>query len=141
MEKNNFIYYNPNPKYLPMKNGKNKSWHKDDWPVRAFCAVTGFSWDISFKHLMESAKRLKDLPTSKEVMGDALSKVGFEFITCGRPKIGEKRDTVSDFAKNHKSDICVCNIPGKFVACFNGNYFDTEDCGNTVVYSYWIKSK
>lgn len=137
----NFRYYNPNPNYVPMKNGKNKAWKHDDWPVRAISAATGFSWDMSFNHLMKCSKKIKDLPSSKEVMNEALSQLGFTFVTCGRPKTGEKRDTVSEFAYKYKDYICVCNIPGSFVTCVNGEYLDVNDCGNTVVYSYWIKDK
>lgn len=136
---NNFEYYNPNPTYMPMKNGKNKSWHNDDWPVRALCAATGFTWDMSFKHLMKYALKNKDLPSSKNVMNDALIPLGFKFVTCGRPKTGEHRLTVSEFCDKYKDNICICNIPGSFVACVNGKYMNTDDCGDTVVYSYWIK--
>ena len=135
-----FKYFNPNPQYVAMKNGKNKAWKRDDWPVRAVCACTGMAWDAAFKRLMTCAHACYDLPTSKPVINKFLTSIGYRFVPGGRPKIGERRPTVSEFATEHASDICVCNTPGKCVCTRNGFYLDTDEkIGDTVVYSYWIR--
>ena len=138
----NFRHFNPNPQYMPMKNGKNKAWKRDDWPVRCICACTNMDWNTAFKRLMTCAHACYDLPTSKTVINKFLTSIGYKFIAGGRPKSGEHRPTVSQFALDHAADVCVCNIPGKCVCTHDGHYWDTDAAvGNTVVYSYWIKEK
>ena len=137
-EHDNFEYYNPNPLYKPMKNGKNKHWYKEDYPVRALCCATNCTWVNAYKTLFNNSLDAWDMPNTVDGFNKTMEKMNFVFKQYGKPNKGDKRITLSEFAKASSGNICIANIANRFVCCKEGKYFDTEDCGDNVVYSYWI---
>lgn len=135
-----FVYFNPNPSYKPFKNGKDKMWTIDDYNVRALCKVIGKDWDTSYDMLSLRAKEMRDVMTSKKVfksiMEDTL-KLGQS--SFGKPKQDQKRPTVEEFCKDHQTGMYVLNLASKVVVIVDGQFYDTEDCSESSVYSWWYQ--
>ena len=122
----NFEYFQPN-------------FHKvGDCHIRCICAATGKSWLEVFDGLVESARRNQWNVGLTENITEYLSTLGFKWYAI-KPKRGERRPTVSEFADNHKSDAYVMRVSGHVVGGKDGKYMDIWDCGDKSLYGYWIK--
>lgn len=136
MKENLFAYYNPNPIYKPLKNGKNKKWNRGDCSIRAICAATGMTWIDAYRFAFESALKVFDVPNFNAGFEQVMKDLGFEKKSY---KTGQKRETVNEFANNHKDVVAILRLSGHYVCCKNGHYFDTWDCGCKTAYNYWVK--
>lgn len=137
-----FIYYNPNPDASVFKSGKPKSWNRDDSVIRAICKVTNKSWSEVYKSLTEIGAKKHDMPDSKDVVLTYLTNANMKFITCGKPKTGEKRLTVEEFAKQYNKGLYIVYLRDYYLAIVDGIVYDTiNNNDNMVVYSYWTLSK
>jgi hypothetical protein len=134
---NFFEYYNPNPTAKVFKNGKPKAWTKEDNAVRVICMVTGKSWEDAYDMLTEEAKKLSDMPSSKEVVAGLLAKEGYMPVSVGKPKTGERRPTVAEFCSAHKNGKFILNIASVMVPVSSGRFLDTEDRSDSSVYSWF----
>lgn len=128
-----YVYYQPNDKDLKDKAG--------DCAIRALTKATGMTWGDVFKWLCEYAIKAQRMPNDeKNVITPALIDAGWEYTKCY-----SKRHTVSDIAKT----FTLCDTPvimyvrsgyrTHLVTSQKGQYFDTWDCGNKLVYGYWTK--
>lgn len=136
-----FTYYNPNPEFKTFKSGKAKSWYKNDFAVRALCAALNISWEESFNMLVNSAKKMHNMPDTKEVFNEVLILNGFSFETLGKPKPGTSRKDISEFMKDKETGTYVLNLASTFVTVKNGELLDVRDLSKEgkTVYSYWYK--
>jgi hypothetical protein len=136
-------HYNPNPTCKFFKSGKPKNWYINDSSVRAVAKVFDKSWEYAYDVLSKTGLTLYDVPTSKQTIHTVLERLGFEFVTLGKPKKGESRPTVKEFIENvDKNSIYVLNLADYFVTVIDGDIYDVSDeCLKSSVYSYWIKSK
>jgi len=120
----NFQYYQPNDHVT------------SDCGIRAVTKALDLTWEDAFKLLAESAIVLKEPAESCDNIDAVLKKHGFLWIPV-KPAKGEKRPTVSDFAKKHP-EKAICRISSHLVATQDGNYYDIWDCGDKSLYGYWI---
>ena len=129
---------NPNPSQKYKKNGNPYQWKKPDCSVRAIAFSLGTDWLTAYNILYDIGRDLLDVPNSLPVMETALQKYGVEKHVCKIQK-GEKRPTVNDIAKQSKNSVFFANLANHCVCIKNGYFYDTWDCGNLSVYSYWEK--
>ncbi len=137
-----FKYFNPNPEFKTFKSGKAKSWYKNDFAVRALCAALNITWDEAYEKLVETGKKLHNMPDTKEVFNEVLLLNGFIFETLGKPKVGTFRKNISEFMEGRDTGIYILNLAGTFVTVKNGELLDVRDLSrdNKTVYSYWYKA-
>ena len=72
-----------------------------------------------------------------EVADKYLKSKGFTWIPI-KPDRGEKRPTVSEFARDHKGTY-VISVAGHLTSCKDGKFYDIWDCGSKSMYGYWVK--
>lgn len=133
-----FKYLNPNPTAKFKKNGEPFRWTKPDCVIRAFTIATGKSWVESYDILCEIGRKNFDVPNSRDVLEEALLNEGFKKCSCKVGK-GESRPKVNDMAKSSSGKIMVLNIANHDVCAKDGFFYDTWDCGEYSVYTYWVK--
>ena len=136
-----FEYFNPNPDAQTFKSGKPKSWGRDDSCVRALCCAKNKDWQTIFTDLTNLAKQYNDMPHSKEVFNSYSTVNGFTHITFGKPTLGEKRPTVSEFADKNSNGIYILYLRDYYVCVKDGVIYNTIDVGKESVYSYWKLAK
>lgn len=119
-------YFNPNPK-------KNKA---GDCVIRAICKATNRDWDSVFTDLIKLAFEMKYMPNDSEVWHEYLKRNGFVRHSL-KVKKGQKRIRVNEFAERHKKGTYILKVANHIVACVDGYYYDTWDCGDCAVYSYF----
>jgi len=125
---NNFEYFQPNT-------------HKcGDCHIRSVCAATGMSWMEVLEGLYQKARIMYEPVGSTETITALLADKGYKWIAI-KPKRGEKRPTVSEFANDHKNEAYVMRVSSHVVGGKNGKYMDIWDCGDKSLYGYWLKSK
>ena len=123
----NFEYYQPND-------------HKcGDCAIRAVSKALNVSWNVSLDILSYSAFKIKEPPTSCDNITEALKMYGFKWVPI-KPKRGEKRPTVSQFAKEHSDSTYICRVSGHIVCAKDGKYYDIWDSGDKSLYGYWEKN-
>ena len=124
----NFEYFQPNT-------------HKcGDCHVRCICAATGLSWLEALDGLYGKARAIQEPVGSTDSITAFLKDLGFEWKAI-KPKRGESRPIVSEFAKKHKNDNYIMRVSNHVVGGKNGKYMDIWDCGNKSLYGYWVKKK
>lgn len=132
-----FEYFNPNPDAQTFKSGKPKSWNREDSCIRALCAATGKTWHEIFDELTKIARKYNDMPDSKEVFNNYCILNNFDYITYGKPAIGEKRPLVSEFADNNANGIYILYLRDYYVCIKDGSLLNTTNVKNESIYSYW----
>jgi hypothetical protein len=135
-------YFNPNPTCKYFKSGKPKNWYVNDSSVRALSKALNVTWDKAYDMLVNTGKKLYNMPTSKQVMEDLLFSNGFEYVTYGKPNKDDKRPNVKQFVEklDNSDKIYILNLADYFVCVINKKVFDVSDtCLKNSVYSYWVK--
>ena len=131
------VYFNPNPKIrFNKRTGEPQKWHLGDCSVRSVCAATGLTWVEAYNKMSESALKVFEPFNCSKGFEQCMLDFGFKKMSY--PK-GKTRETVKEFADNHKNEIAILVLSGHFVCCKNGNYHDVWDCGNKTVYNYYVK--
>lgn len=120
-------YFNPNP---------SKKTDGSDCVVRAICKAEDKEWLDVYKELCELGMELFSMPSSDKVWKTYLERKGYEKFGFKR---GQKRMTVDEFARKHKEGTYILNIANHLVCCENGYYYDTWDCGEYTLYTYYRK--
>ena len=123
-------YYNPNPKKL----GTN------DCVIRSICKATDKDWDVVYRELCEIGFELKVMPNADESWKEYLMRNHFIQHKVSNRK-GMKRPTVSSFAAQNKKGTYILRVANHLVACVDGYYYDTWDCGDKSLYGYWEKKE
>lgn len=126
-----YVYYQPNDKDLKDEFG--------DCQVRALTKALGLTWIEAYDLMYKVCRKYQvmmpfDCPP--KIREQLLAEMGFKSWKISVKK-GKKRPTVDSFAKDHPSGTYVLNVAGHDVACVNGKYYDTWDCGYKSVYSYY----
>ena len=124
----NFEYFQPN---------KHKC---GDCSIRCICAAEGMDWYDVFDGLAASARANQWIIGLRENLTDYLSTLGYDWYPIN-PKRGERRPTVSGFARTHKNDTYIMLVANHVVGGKNGKYMDIWDCGSKSLYGYWLKRK
>ena len=134
MIESNYEFFQPNPSW-DNKKARN-SYRHQDCTIRGICAATGKSWEEVYDLLAISGKEVFDAPTSDESAERTLLKLGFIKKTAKVVK-GQKRPTVSSFAREHADKPYVLRVAGHIVGIHDGKYYDCWDYGSHAVYSYY----
>lgn len=121
----NFEYYQPNDHVC------------GDCVIRAMTKAIGKSWKECLTILFEYAISMYEPVGSVENITEALMPYGFLWKPVNTGK-GEKRPTVSEFAKQYKGKA-ILRVAGHVVAVQDGKYFDIWDSGDRSIYGYWTK--
>lgn len=132
MGRKNFIYSNPNPEAKYKKNGEPYAWRKGDCVIRAFSHATGLTWESVFDIACRLAMKYHDMPNSDTVLCKLAEQLGFE------RKVLPKYTTASQFAAVHDDAVCVLRLRSHVVCSKGGNLYDTWDCGEYKVKTYYI---
>lgn len=132
-------FENPNPTQKYRKNGKPYKWFKGDCAIRAFAIALDVNWLTAFNILTDIAKNNFDIPNSMTVIEIGLKKFGFTKQSCKVVK-GEKRPTVNDLTQESKGKIFFLNVANHCVCAKDGYFYDTWDCGDLSVYTFWWKN-
>ena len=130
---NNFKYYQPNDKDLKDNYG--------DCTIRALSKALNCTWleafDLTIPFCREyQCSNIFDLPS--QIEREIMAKLGFDYTGISN-KSGTKRPTVKQFALSHKAGTYILNVANHEVACVDGIYYDTWDCGNNSLYGYYTK--
>ena len=130
---NNFKYYQPNDKDLKDNYG--------DCTIRALSKALDCTWleafDLTIPFCREyQCSNIFNLPSQTE--REIMAKLGFEYTGISN-KSGTKRPTVKSFALSHKTGTYILNVANHEVACVDGIYYDTWDCGSKSLYGYYTK--
>lgn len=123
-------------KYHIYKNENPLKKKTCDCVIRTLASATNNSWDDVYKELCEIGFELKETPTTDNVWKEYLKRKGFIRHAISIKK-GSKRPTVLGFTKDHKSGIYVLVVANHLTVCKEGIFYDTWDCGDSAVYSYW----
>ena len=133
MKHNNkyYKYFQPNDKDLKDKVG--------DCQIRALSKALNLTWVQAFDLTIPICRELQtytffdsDFNKTKE----AMKSLGFEYTGISNKK-GSKRPTVQEFAKNHPEGTYVLSLANHVVACVDGIYYDTWNCGYKSLYGYY----
>lgn len=121
-----YEFYNPNPHDIRTAG---------DCVVRALCKVFNKGWDTIYDDICLQGKRMKRMPTENVVWGEYLWNRAFSkhFIYCGDCY------TVRDFVQEYHRGTYVLGLDGHAVACIDGTYYDTGDCGDENILYFWKK--
>ena len=130
-----FQYYQPNKKDLKDKYG--------DCTIRTLSKVFDCTWLEAFDMMIPYCREYQcsnifDLPSSIEK--EIFKKLGFDYYGISNKK-GTTRPTLDEFAKSHPSGTFILNVANHEVACVDGKYYDTWDCGCSKMYGYYEKVK
>jgi len=135
-----YIYFNPNPNAKTFKSGKPKSWHVQDDVVRAICKVLDKTWIEAYELLDDIAKKNFTTINDKVVVNELLAnKLGYEYITYGKPKQGQKRPIIEDFIKENNKGSYVIYLRDYYVTVVDGVVYDIANLSDEAIYSYWKK--
>lgn len=131
MKNKYYQYYQPNDKDLKDKFG--------DCQIRALSKVFNKSWVETFDITVPICRlyqinSLFNLPHKLEK--EALEKLGFEYTGITNKK-GSKRPTVQEFAQKYRKGKFILNVSNHVVACVDGKYYDTWDCGYKSMYGFY----
>ena len=108
-----------------------------DCTIRAIAKATNSTWYTVFDGLVPIARELQMVLNEREVADKYLKNKGFTWVPI-KPERGEKRPTVSEFARDHKGTY-VISVAGHLTSCKDGKFYDTWDCGSKSMYGYWVK--
>lgn len=124
----NYYYYQPND-------------HKcGDCSIRAVAGALDVKWEEALRILCDEAFKTRETPCAVDNIISALKPYGFKWVAI-KPKKGEKRPTVTDFARDHADGSrYILRVSGHVVCAHDGNYYDIWDCGKKCLYGYLEKS-
>jgi hypothetical protein len=135
MKKNCYIFYNPNPAQKFHRDGTPVRWDRTDCAVRALTKLENMSWLEAFTHLTTEAIDQYMMPNDDKLLGIVYKKLGYTRHTFG----GGRRLRIDEFAKKHPKGKFMINLPGHVCALVNGKVYDTWDCSDRCICSWWEK--
>ncbi|MBR5124383.1 MAG: hypothetical protein IKU90_04555 [Clostridia bacterium] len=123
-----YKFYNAHPYKLSV----------DDCVKRSVALTTGIDYPLVQKGLNEhkkitGAKRFYDHPNPRSYMENVL---GFKQVAVP-PKADGTKPTVGEFAASHPCGRYVLSLSGHWTACIDGIVYDTWDCRDKRVLSYY----
>lgn len=133
MSKGRYCYYQPNDKDLKDKYG--------DCTIRALSKALGVTWLEAFDLTVPLCREYQVSSVfgcPSKIERQIIGRLGFTYTGVSNKK-GTKRPTVDSFAKDHPTGTYILNVANHEVACSDGKYYDTWDCGNCSLYGYYTK--
>jgi hypothetical protein len=127
----NFQYTQPN-KY-------NLKDDDTDCVVRAYAISKNVSWETAFRHLSDASIKQHVMFTSNRGIKEIFPTLGFVYMKVSNKK-GSKRPTVKEFSLKNPKGTFVLSTAHHMVACVDGHYKDTWDCGEKHLYGIWALS-
>lgn len=131
MKNRYYKYYQPNSKDMKDRYG--------DCTIRALSKALGLSWLEAFDLTVPLCREFQ-VPNiffaPAEIERQMVTQLGFEYHGISNKK-GTKRPTVMSFAKSHPEGTFLLNVANHVVACVDGIYYDTWDCGDKSLYGYY----
>lgn len=126
-----YKYYQPNKLDLKDEYG--------DCTIRAMCKIFEKEWAEVFEMLIPLIRKYQIMPNymfyaknSDKIAEDIGLVRGVISV-----KRGKRRPTVAEFAKTHPTGKYIAKVAHHVVAVVDGCYFDTWDCGDCSMYSYY----
>lgn len=120
-----------------MHNANPKGRKTSDCVIRAICFAIDKSWEEVLTGLYELAMEYKAVPNSSHIFPKYLESSGF--TKCKVQIKDHHRPTVKSFTEEHPTGTYILSIANHVVCVKDGYYWDTWDCGNKSVYTYWVK--
>lgn len=127
-----FKYSNPNP---AAKGKRTLKWDRGDCAVRATAHALNISWLDAFDLLTSHARSKFSVLNDTGLTRDFFIENGYKWVGL-KPKKGESRMTVKEFAETHKSGRYCIFIANHFTACVDGKILDVWNCGDSAVTGY-----
>lgn len=133
MTSKRYVYYQPNAKDIKDKFG--------DCTIRALSKALDCTWLEAFDKTIpfcraEQLSNIFDAPV--DIRARIMEALGFKYHGIST-KSGATRPTVDEFAKAHKTGRYILNVAHHEVACVDGKYYDTWNCGHKSLYGYFEK--
>lgn len=128
-----YVYYQPNKKDLKDSYG--------DCTIRALSKALDCTWLEAFDKMIPLCReyQVSNVFAAPSIIErEIIGRLGFNYVGVSNKK-GSKRPTVDSFAKDHPEGIFILNVANHEVACVNGKYYDTWDCGYKSLYGYYEK--
>lgn len=126
-----YVYYQPNKKDLKDDYG--------DCTIRALSKALNLSWLETFDLTIPYCREYQ-IPniffTSIQIERIIMKDLGFDYTGISNKK-GTVRPTVESFAAKHPEGVYILNVANHEVACVDGKYYDTWDCGRKSLYGYY----
>lgn len=135
MRNKRYVYYQPNKKDLKDKVG--------DCQIRALSKALDCSWLEAFDltiPICREAQTYTIFDGALNLEKESMAKLGFRYTGISNKK-GSKRPTVLSFAKDHPNGRYILKVAHHVVACVDGKYYDTWDCGYKSLYGYYLKEE
>ena len=129
--KDHYVYYQPNDKDLKDKYG--------DCQIRALSKALDKTWLEVFDLVTPLCREIQSYTIfgcELTIVKDAMNRLGFGYTGISNKK-GSKRPTVREFAKKHPTGRHVLVVANHVVACVDGKFYDTWDCGHCSLYGYY----
>lgn len=120
-----YIFYNPNP----------KNQRVGDCVIRSLCKALRRPWEDMYIETACEGLKYCDMPSSNYVWGMLLRRYGFRQKAV--PAICPDCVTVERFTQEHPEGTYVLACQSHVVTAVDGNYFDTWNSGQEIVYFYW----
>lgn len=127
-----YKYYQPNKKDL-----KDKAC---DCQIRALSKALDITWLEAFDLTIPICREIQNYTIfgSADVkrVNESLKRLGFYYTGVSNSR-GTTRPTVAEFARTHKTGRYILRVANHVVACVDGVYYDTWDCGRKSIYGYY----
>lgn len=108
----------------------------NDCTVRALMKLLELSWVEAYNELCSAGRVVKRMPNEIDAVRVAIESFGYKKTSIPVEK-GSKRPTVASFAAEHPKGRYLLNVANHVVACVDGHYYDSWDCGAKCIYNYW----
>ena len=135
MANRNYVFYNPNPKQRYRKDGKPMGWNYCDCTVRALAKLENLSWADSYQKLCQEGLANYLMPNDDKLLDILYKNLGY---VRGSFKSNE-RIPLNTFTKKHPKGSFAIRTNGHICAVVNGKIYDTWDCGDRFVSSWYEK--
>ena len=133
MSKRRYVYYQPNKKDLKDEFG--------DCTIRALTKALNVTWLEAFDMTIPICREYQVtnmFAAPAYIERQMIERLGFKYYGVSNKK-GSKRPTVDSFAKDHPEGVYILNVANHEVACVDGKYYDTWDCGARSLYGFYEK--
>lgn len=126
-----YCYFQPNKKDIKDEYG--------DCTIRALSKALDISWLEAFDRMIPLCREYQVsnvFGAPAYIERQIVERLGFTYHGISTKK-GTKRPTVDSFAKEHPKGRYILNVANHEVACVDGKYYDTWDCGYKSLYGFY----
>ena len=119
--------------YIEFKSQRKRA---ADCTVRALMKLLEITWVEAYDELCKQGRKQMRMPNEMPCVAAVVESYGYKKQSIPVVK-GSKRPTVAAFAAHYKQGRYLLNVANHVVACVDGHYYDSWDCGEKCVYNYW----